>query len=58
MSNYSLKSFLPPSLVAKDRAGPWLVLAVSVAVGALVAAVEVNDPKFRPGTSTMNKKKR
>lgn len=37
-----------PSLVPKDRVGPWLVLAVSVAVGALVAAVEVNDPKFRP----------
>lgn len=29
--------------------GPWLVLAVSVAVGAPVAAVEINDPKFRPG---------
>lgn len=37
-----------PSLVPKDRAGPWLVLAVSVAVGALVAAVDGNDPKFRP----------
>lgn len=37
-----------PSLLPKDRAGPWLVLVVSVAVGALVAAVEVNDPKFRP----------
>lgn len=28
--------------------GPWLVLAVSVAVGAPVAAVETKDPKFRP----------
>lgn len=37
-----------PSLAPKDRAGPELVLVVSVAVGALVAAVEVNNPKFRP----------
>lgn len=37
-------------MVPKDRAGPWLVLVVSVAVGALVAAVEDNDPKFRPRT--------
>lgn len=37
-----------PSLLPKDRVGPWLVLEVSVAVGAPVAAVEINDPKFRP----------
>lgn len=37
-----------PGLVPKDRAGFWLLLVVSVATGALVAAVEVNDPKFRP----------
>lgn len=37
-----------PSLAPKDRVGPELVLVVSVAVAALVAAVEVNDPKFRP----------
>lgn len=35
----------------KGRVGPWLVVAVSIVVGAaLVAAVEVNDPKVRPGT--------
>ena len=45
-------------MVPKDRAGPWLVLVVSVAVGALVAAVEGNDPKFRPGTSSISKRKR
>lgn len=45
-------------MVPKDRAGPWLVLAVSVAVGALVAAVDGNDPKFRPGTSSISKRKR
>lgn len=32
--------------------GPWLVVAVSVAVGALVAVVEVNDPKLRPEQNT------
>lgn len=37
-----------PSLFPKGRVGPWLVVAVSVAVGALVAVVEVNDPKLRP----------
>lgn len=43
--------FLPPSLFPKGRVGPWLVVAVSIVVGAaLVAAVEVNDPKVRPGT--------
>lgn len=45
-------------MVPKDRAGPWLVLVVSVAVGALVAAVEGNDPKFRTGTSSIRKRKR
>lgn len=45
-------------MVPKDRVGPWLVLAVSVAVGALVAAVDGNDPKFRPGTSSISKRKR
>lgn len=37
--------------------GPWLVLVVSIAEGALVAVVEGNDPKFRPGTSSKSKRK-
>lgn len=45
-------------MAPKDRVGPELVLVVSVAVGALVAAVEVNDPKFRPGTSGTGKRRR
>lgn len=44
-------------MLPKDRVGPWLVLVVSVAAGALVAAVEGNDPKFRTGTSSISKKR-
>ena len=57
----SCNHLLPPSLVPKDRVGPWLVLAVSVAAGALVAAVaavEDNVPKLTPGTSSTRKRKR
>lgn len=38
----------PPSLVPNDKLGPWMVVAVSVPVGAEVAAVEASIPKFKP----------